>query len=187
MSAAIAMIAAVARNGVIGSAQSIPWRIPSDFAFFKRTTMGKPMIMGRKQFETVGKPLPGRTNIVVTRQAGFAPAGVLVVSSLAAALAQAQRIAEGDGAGGITDVGGAAEIASARGSAEIMVIGGGEIYRQLMDRADRLYISHVELAPEGDVLFPAIDPAIWRVVDEPAIEPSPKDEAAYRVKVYERR
>ena len=169
MSTPIAMIAAVARNGVIGSAQTIPWRIPSDFAFFKRTTMGKPMIMGRKQFETVGKPLPGRANIVVTRQDGFAPAGVLVVSSLEAALEAA------------------AGIASADGAAEIMVIGGGEIYRQLLDRADRLYISHVDLAPEGNVLFPAIDPAIWGVVDEPQVLPSPKDEAAYRVKVYERR
>ena len=169
MSAKIAMIAAVARNGVIGSAQSIPWRIPSDFAFFKRMTMGKPMIMGRKQYETVGRPLPGRTNIVVTRQAGFAPDGVEVVACLDAALARAEEIAAADGA------------------PEIMVIGGGEIYRQLLPRADRLYLTHVELAPEGDVLFPPIDPQIWQVVDEPTIEPSPKDEAVYRVKVYERR
>jgi len=168
MSTWVCMIAAVARNGVIGDGAAIPWRIPSDFAYFKRTTMGKPLIMGRKQFETVGKPLPGRTNIVVTRQADFAPAGVVVVDSLDAALAQAEMIAEADGMD------------------EIMVIGGGQIYAQLMGRANRLYISHVDLEPQGDVLFPAIDPAVWAVVDEPLVTPMEKDGASYRVKVYER-
>lgn len=162
------MIAAVAENGVIGNGQAIPWRIPSDFAFFKRTTMGKPMIMGRKQFETVGKPLLGRTNIVVTRQAGYQPEGVVVVSSLEAALETARNIAEKDGVD------------------EIMIIGGGDIYAQLMGVADRLYISHVELAPPGNVHFPAINPADWALVEEPAVAPSEKDEASYRVKVYER-
>lgn len=169
MNIKIAMIAGVAENGVIGSAQTIPWRIPSDFGFFKRTTMGKPMIMGRKQYETVGKPLPGRTNIVVTRQPGYQPEGVLVFSTIEAALEKARAIAEADGVD------------------EIMIIGGGDIYAQLMNRADRLYISHIALNPEGDVLFPAILPEQWTVVDRPEIEPSPKDEAAYRVNVYERR
>ena len=168
MSIKIAMIAGVAKNGVIGSAQTIPWRIPSDFAFFKRTTMGKPIIMGRKQFETVGKPLPGRTNIVVTRQSGYQPEGVLVFSTIDAALEKAREIAEADGVD------------------EIMIIGGGDIYAQLMSRADRLYISHIELSPEGDVVFPAIAPEQWIVVDTPDIVPSPKDEARYRVNVYER-
>ncbi|WP_172123640.1 MULTISPECIES: dihydrofolate reductase [unclassified Devosia] len=169
MSAQIAMIAAVARNGVIGSAQTIPWRIPSDFAYFRDSTMGKPIVMGRKQYDTVGRPLPGRTNIVITRRQDFGPPGVIVVPTLEAALTKA------------------AEIAGADDVDEIMVIGGGEIYRQLMDRADRLYISHVELEPEGDVLFPPIDPEVWVVVDEPDIAPSADDEAAYRVKVYARR
>src|SRR5690606_3542913 len=93
----IAMIAAVAKNGVIGGDQTIPWHIPSDFAWFKRTTLGKPMIMGRKQFETVGKPLPGRTNIVVTRQHGYQPQGVVVAASLDAALDAARDIAVRDG------------------------------------------------------------------------------------------
>lgn len=168
MNIKIAMIAAVAENGVIGNGQTIPWRIPSDFAFFKRTTMGKPMVMGRKQFETVGKPLPGRTNIVVTRQAGYQPEGVVVVSSLDGALETARNIAEKDGVD------------------EIMIIGGGDIYAQLMPLADRLYISHVELSPAGDVHFPAISPADWAIVDEPPVEPNGKDEASYRVKVYER-
>lgn len=169
MSIPIAMIAAVAKNGVIGGDQTIPWHIPSDFAWFKRTTLGKPMIMGRKQFETVGKPLPGRTNIVVTRQDGYQPQGVVVVASLDAALDAARDIAERDGAD------------------EIVIIGGGDIYAQMMGRADRLYISHIDLAPQGDVEFPPIDPTIWEVVEQPEVTPNPRDEASYRINVYKRR
>jgi len=165
----ISLIAAVARNGVIGKDGDMPWHIPSDFAWFKRTTMGKPMIMGRKQFETFPKPLPGRPHIVVTRQQGYAPEGVSVVHDLDAAYALAQRLA------------------AETNASEIMVIGGGDIYAQAMARADRLYISHLELAPEGDVHFPAIDPEIWAVVEEPEVTPSEKDAAPYKVKVYERR
>src|SRR5690349_15195678 len=127
----IAMIAGVARNNVIGADGGIPWKIPSDMAFFKRTTMGKPIVMGRKQYETVGRPLPGRTNIVVTRQAGYQPEGVTVLDNLGAALDHARAVAAADGA------------------SEVMVIGGGEIYAQAMPLAARLYISHVDLEPEG--------------------------------------
>jgi len=169
MTIRISMIAAVAENGIIGSGQAMPWRIPSDFGFFKRTTLGKPVIMGRKQFETVGKPLPGRTNILVTRQQGYQPEGVLVCSSVEQALEKGKTIAQADGVG------------------EVMVIGGGDIYAQLMDHADRLYISHVDLAPIGDVYFPPIHPTEWVVVDLPEVEPHPEDQATYRVKVYERR
>jgi dihydrofolate reductase len=169
MTVPVAMIAGVARNRVIGADGGIPWKIPSDMAFFKRVTMGKPIIMGRKQYETVGRPLPGRTNMVVTRQKGYQPEGVLVIDSLEAALDHAQSIAAADRAD------------------EVMVIGGGEIYAQAMPFADRLYISHVDLAPEGDVVFPEIDPVIWQVVDEPAVERSERDSAAFRVRVYERR
>lgn len=165
----IAMIVGVAANGVIGSDQTIPWRIPSDMQFFRRTTMGKPVVMGRKQYETVGKPLPGRTNIVITRQPGYQPEGVVVVPSIDAALEKARAVAIADGV------------------EEIMIIGGGEIYAQLMDRADRLYVSHIALSPEGDVRFPAIDPAVWQVIDSPDVAPSEKDDAAYRVNVYARR
>jgi dihydrofolate reductase len=125
--------------------------------------------MGRKQFETVGRPLPGRSNIVVTRQKDYAAEGVLVVHDLDAAIETASRIARADGVD------------------EIMIIGGGELYAQLIARADRLYISHIELAPAGDVRFPAIVPEQWVVVDVPEVMPSPRDEASYRVKVYERR
>jgi dihydrofolate reductase len=169
MTVKIAMIAGVAENGVIGSDQTIPWRVPSDMAFFRQTTLGKPIVMGRKQFETVGKPLPGRTNIVITRQQHYQPDGVLVVHDIDAALAQARQIAEADGVD------------------EIMIIGGGELYAQLMGRADRLYITHIDLSPAGDVRFPAIAPEQWTVVDLPEVAPSPRDEASYRVKVYERR
>lgn len=169
MSVKIAMIAAVAENGVIGSDQRMPWNIPSDFGYFKRTTMGKPVVMGRKQFETVGKPLPGRANIVVTRQEDYRPDGVIVMHDLFSALDRARSIAVADGVD------------------EVMVIGGGEIYRQAMPRADRLYISHVALSPEGDVSFPKIAPEEWTVVDEPTVIANERDGAAFRVKVYERR
>ncbi|WEK05472.1 MAG: dihydrofolate reductase [Candidatus Devosia phytovorans] len=169
MSIRIAMIAGVAENGVIGSEQTIPWRVPSDMAYFKATTMGKPVVMGRKQYETVGRPLPGRTNIVITRQEGYQPEGVLVFHTIEAALEKAREVASHDGAD------------------EIMIIGGGELYAQLMARADRLYISHIDLSPAGDVMFPAVTPEDWAVVDLPEVQPNPKDEASYRVKVYERR
>lgn len=165
----IAMIAGVAENGVIGSDQTIPWRVPSDMAFFKKTTLGKPIVMGRKQYETVGRPLPGRTNIVITRQQGYQPEGVLVFHDIESALEKAQSIAADDGVD------------------EIMIIGGGELYAQIMERAGRLYISHIDLSPAGDVRFPEIVPEHWVVVDTPEVTPSAKDEASYRVKVYERR
>lgn len=165
----VAMIAGVAENGLIGVEGTIPWRIPSDMAFFKRTTMGKPIVMGRKQYESVGRPLPGRTNLVVSRQPGYQPEGVIVINDLDAAIDHAIAIAEADRAD------------------EAMIIGGGEIYAAAMPRADRLYISHVALAPAGDVRFPVIDPAVWQLVEEPAVEPSPRDEAAYRIAVYARR
>jgi dihydrofolate reductase len=164
-----ALIAAVARNNVIGAHQSIPWRIPSDFAWFKQTTMGKPMIMGRKQFETFPKPLAGRPHIVVTRQHDYAPDSVTVVRSLDEGIEMA------------------GELARASGLDEIMVIGGGDIYAQAIGKADRLYISHVDLVPQGDVVFPAIDPAIWQVVATPDAPRSERDEASYTIKIYERR
>jgi dihydrofolate reductase len=169
MSVRVGMIAGVAENGVIGADGGIPWRIPSDMAFFKRTTIGKPIVMGRKQYESVGRPLPGRTNLVVSRRPGYQPDGVIIINDLDAAIDHAIAIAEADRAD------------------EAMVIGGGEIYAQAMGRADRLYISHVALRPAGDVVFPDIDPALWRLVGEPPVEPSPKDEAPYRIAVYERR
>lgn len=168
MTVLVSLIAAVARNRVIGAGNAIPWRIPSDFAWFKRTTMGKPMVMGRKQFETFRQPLPGRPHIVVTRQVDYAPAGVSVCHDLPAALDLAREMAVRDGVD------------------EIMVIGGGDIYAQAIDLADRLYISHVALEPPGDVRFPPIDPAHWRVSARPKVTPAAGDEAGYAIAVYER-
>lgn len=169
MSIKISLIAAVARNNVIGADQTIPWHIPSDFAWFKQTTMGKPMIMGRKQFETFPKPLAGRPHIVVTRQQDYAPADVIVRHSLDEALGVAKGLAQSSGVD------------------EVMVIGGGDIYAQALPLADRLYISHVDLEPVGDVRFPVIDSAVWHVVAEPDMPRSVKDGATYSIRIYERR
>jgi len=169
MTIKIAMIAAVGSNGVIGAGNAMPWRLPSDFAHFKRTTMGKPLIMGRKTFESIGKALPGRVNIVVTRQKGYQPDGVLVIDSLDAAIDHARTIAEAEGVD------------------EVFIGGGGELYREAMPLADRLYITEVDLAPQGDTVFPAIDHSVWVVVDEPEVPLTGKDTASFRVKVYERR
>ena len=169
MGVTISLIAAVAENGVIGVDRGLPWRLPSDFAFFKRMTMGKPIVMGRKTFESIGKPLPGRTNIVVSRQPTFRPEGVEVAADLDAALARA------------------AEVAETTGVDEVMVIGGAVLYKTAIERADRLYITHVALSPEGDARFPLIDPEVWQVVARPDAGRGENDSAAFTVAVYERR
>lgn len=169
MTLPITLIAAIGENHVIGDAGRIPWRLPSDFAFFKARTLGKPVIMGRKTFESIGKPLPRRTNIVVSRKPGYQPDGVIVISSLDAALLHAETIATADGA------------------SEIIVAGGGEIYRAAISRADRLVITHVALAPEGDARFPTIDPALWQVAETPEVSRTERDSAEFCVKIYHRR
>jgi dihydrofolate reductase len=168
MTVAVAIIAAVAANGVIGNSNAIPWHLPSDFAHFKRMTVGKPLIMGRKTFESIGRPLPGRTNIVVTRQNDFQLPGVIVVSSLEAALEEAQEIATADRAN------------------EVMIGGGAEIYAQALPLADRLYITHVGANPDGDAYFPAVNLEDWRESGTIAVPPNPNDSAAFRIKVYRR-
>lgn len=169
MSVAVALIAAVGRNGVIGSDNQLPWRLPTDFAFFKRMTMGKPLVMGRKTFESIGKPLAGRTTIVVSRQPDYRPEGVEVCAGIAAAIERGREVAEAAGVG------------------EVMVAGGAEIYRQAIAGADRLYITHVEANPSGDAVFPGLDENVWRVAGDLDIVPGPKDSAGFRIRVYERR
>lgn len=133
------LIAARAENGVIGIGNKMPWHLPEDFAFFKAYTLGKPVVMGRKTWESLPKkPLPGRRNIVVTRQADYAADGAQTAPSLATALA---LCADAD---------------------EIVVMGGGEIYREAMPQATDLRITEIALRPEGDAFFPAIDAALWR-------------------------
>ncbi len=140
----IALVVAVAENGVIGAGGALPWRIADDLAFFKRVTLGKPVIMGRKTYQSIGKPLPGRRNIVVTRDAGFAPPGVDTAPSLGAAIAQAE------------------EAAQALGANEIAVIGGAEIYAEALPLSDTVYFTRVHARPEGDALFPELPMAVWR-------------------------
>lgn len=168
MSARITMIAAVGANGVIGADNAMPWRLPTDFGYFKRVTMGKPLIMGRKTFESIGKPLPGRINIVVTSDRHYAPAGVLVAHNLEQALTIAETEAEQAGVD------------------EIMIGGGGTIYAAMMPQAERLHITHVDVSPRGDTRFPPISPAIWRVAETPDVVPGDKDSAAFHIRVYER-
>lgn len=163
------MIAAIGENAVIGAEGEIPWRLPTDFAHFKRTTLGKPLVMGRKTFESIGKPLPGRANIVVTRRLDYAPDGVVVCHSLERALGQAQSIAAADGA------------------TEVMIGGGAEIYREAMPLADRLYITHVALSPQGDARFPPIDPDVWEIAERHDIVRGEKDSADFVVLTYRRR
>jgi dihydrofolate reductase len=140
----IVLVVAVAENGVIGADGAIPWRLKSDMQRFKAMTMGKPVVMGRKTFVSLRRPLPGRTNIVVTRDRRFSATGAVVTTSLA----EARAIAAGD--------------AMRRFATEIAVIGGAEIYRQWIDIADRLEVTEVHARPEGDTCFPAIDAAKWQ-------------------------
>ncbi|MEX0851974.1 MAG: dihydrofolate reductase [Bauldia sp.] len=164
----LSLIAAVAENGVIGRGDGLPWRLASDLKRFRRITMGKPVVMGRRTFESIGKALAGRTNIVVTRRAGFAADGVGIAGSLDDALAKARRQAEHDGVD------------------EVVVIGGAEIYRAALPLAERLYITHVAGAPDGDARFPAIDPALWRAVSREGVAAGEGDSAATTFVVYER-
>lgn len=169
MPVAVAIIAAVGRNGVIGDGVGMPWRLSTDLRRFKALTLGKPVVMGRRTYETIGKPLPGRANIVVTRRTDFAPEGVTVAGSIGEALARAKAAA------------------AASGADEVMVIGGGEIYAAAMEQAKRLYITHVMADPAGTVHFPVIDPGEWRLVSSEDVPAGEKDSAATRYAIYERR
>jgi dihydrofolate reductase len=165
---AVVLVAAVAQNGVIGRDGAMPWRLSTDLRRFKRLTDGKPVVMGRKTFEAIGKPLSGRTNIVVSRSPDFSPAGALIAGSVDEAIAV-----------GI-------EEAERAGVAEVPVIGGGEVYAAAIDRADRMYVTHVAASPEGDTFFPAIDPAQWRPISSEPIPAGERDTEATTFVVYER-
>jgi len=163
----LSLIAAVARNGVIGGGNRLLWRLSTDMKRFRALSMGKPMIMGRKTYESVGKLLPGRQTIIVTRDRSYAVEGAHVVTDVDAALALAARFAGDDG--------------------EIISAGGGEIYAQTIGLADRLFMTEVDLAPEGDARFPRIDPALWREVKREKPERGEKDEADFVFVDYVRR
>jgi dihydrofolate reductase len=157
----LVLVAAVAENGVIGRGDELPWRLKSDMQHFRRITMGKPVVMGRKTFQSLLRPLKGRTVIVVTRDPAFAASGVVVASSLAAALAAAR----GD--------------ALRRGADAVIVAGGGEIYAAAMPFADRIEMTLVHARPDGDTVFPRIDPKVWREVERTEHPAGPDDRADF--------
>src|ERR1700730_5087735 len=165
----IVLMHAVAENGVIGFHGAIPWRLKSDMQRFKALTSGKPVVMGRKTFASIGRALPGRTNIVVTRDPDFRAAGAVVTNSFANAWA----IATGD--------------ALRRFATEIAVIGGAEIYAQWMTRANRLEITEVHARPDGDTRFAAIEPAVWQEVARQRNPAGSADSADFSYVTYRRR
>jgi dihydrofolate reductase len=162
-------VAAVARNGVIGANGGLPWRLSSDLKRFKALTWGKPLVMGRKTFESIGRALPGRETIVVTRDPAFARPGVFVAHALDAGL----------------DL--AAERACALGADDIIIGGGGEIYAQTIARARQLFITEVALDAGGKARFPPINPHEWREISRERGERGPRDDADFLFVEYERR
>src|SRR5579871_3863608 len=165
----LVLVAAIAENGVIGRAGGLPWRLRTDLKRFRALTTGHPVVMGRRTYLSIGKPLKDRTNIVISRDPHFAAAGVVVASSLETAL----EVAEGD--------------ALRRGAAAIVVGGGAGIYSRTIKMAARLEITRVHVRPEGDTVFPEIDPAQWREAARQDFAAGPGDDAPFTTLTYERR
>jgi dihydrofolate reductase len=163
MAARLSLIVAMGRNRVIGANGAIPWRLPSELQLFKRVTMGHHIIMGRKTWETIKRLLPGRTSIIVTRQKDYAVPGALVVDSLRAA------------------------IKACADDAEIFVIGGGELYREALPIAERIYLTTVDAAPAGDTRMPEFNMNDWREVSAESFAADDKHAYSYRFSVLERR
>ena len=158
----IALVVAMAENRVIGKENKLIWHLPADLKFFKNLTTGHPIIMGRKTYESIGKPLPNRTNIIITRQADFTAEGCLVAHSLTEALMMAQQL-----------------------DSDIFVIGGAEIYKQAMFLADTIYLTEVHHTFEGDTFFPEIDSVLWHETsreEHKADEKNPYDHAFVTLK-----
>jgi dihydrofolate reductase len=163
----LSLIAALGENRVIGTNNSMPWHLPADFKYFKATTLGKPIIMGRKTWDSLGRPLPGRLNLVVTRQNDLTLEGAEVFTSLAEAIARAE------------------DWAQEQGVDEVMLIGGAQLYAQGLAQADRLYLTRVDLSPEGDAWFPEFDESEWILVSKEE-HPALDDKPAYAFEVWER-
>ena len=160
----VSAIVAAAKNNVIGKDNRIPWYLPADLAWFKRTTLGHHVLMGRNSFHSIGRPLPKRTNIVITRDPFFSADGVLVAHSIEEALGMAYD----------------------NGETEAFIIGGGEIYRESADLWDRVYLTEVDVVAGGDVFFPALDMAEWRETWHEAHAPDGKNEWPYTFRILER-
>ncbi|MFM5587010.1 type 3 dihydrofolate reductase [Aeromonas media] len=162
----ISMIAAMAHDRVIGLDNQMPWHLPADLAHFKRVTLGKPVLMGRKTFESIGRPLPGRRNLVISRNPDYRAEGVEVVDSVEAALAL---------------------LASGEKVDELMVIGGGHLYGQLLPKADCLYLTRIDLAVAGDTRFPAFDESDWVRTESDPHQPDEKNPHPYCFETWRRR
>jgi dihydrofolate reductase len=157
----ISLIAAMAKNRVIGKENAMPWHLPADLAHFKRVTMGKPVIMGRRTYESIGRPLPGRKNIVISRRSDYSPEGCVIVNSVEAAIAQANH-------------------------EEVMIIGGGQLYAEMLPHADRLYLTLIDAELEGDTRFPDYTIYDWKEIDRERHEPDEKNNYAYEFVTLER-
>ena len=153
----IIIVVAAAENNVIGSDGDMPWHLSTDLKRFKSLTMGKPMIMGRKTFAAIGKPLPGRTSIVVTLDKEWQAEGVVPVHSLEMAVALGKQIAEDSGV------------------EQVCIVGGGEIYRQSIEIADLIYLTRVHAEPDGDTVFPIVDPDVWTETRREQVPAGDKD------------
>jgi dihydrofolate reductase len=160
----ISLVVAAATNNAIGKEGKLPWHLPNDMKHFKNVTWGMPVVMGRKTFESLGKVLPGRKNIVISRQHGLQIEGTITVRNIDDALFVAKQ----------TD------------AREVMVIGGGEIYKVLFDKAKRIYLTRVEAEPEADTFFPQINPAEWFLVSQKNHEADEKNDYNYSFQVWER-
>jgi len=161
----VSAIVATAKNNIIGKDNDIPWYLPADLKYFKKTTLHHHIIMGRNSFESIGRPLPKRTNIVVTRNPFYVATGCIVVHSIEEGL----------------------EIAQNNEETEAFIIGGAQIYKQSMDLWDRLYLTEVDLEVEGDTAFPELDPSAWKEVSREAHAADEKNEHDYVFRVLERR
>lgn len=168
MSVELALMAARARNQCIGRNNELPWRLPGDLQYFKRVTRGKPVIMGRRTWESLNRALPGRTNIVITRSPDYEAEGGEVVHSLDEALELGEQVAARDNAG------------------EVVVIGGADIFRTALARSDRVYMTEVHADVEGDTFFPDMDAGHWQEVQRDDYSVQPGDEYDYSFVVYER-
>lgn len=161
----ITIVVCMSKNRVIGRTGGMPWRMPSDLKHFRALTLGKPLIMGRKTFQSIGKVLDGRTNYVVTRQSDLAVPGVVVVPTVEAAL-DAER---------------------AKGTPEVIIGGGGEIWRRTLHLADRIYLTELAVTiDDGDTSFPALDAAHWKATSRVPLATGPKDDYAADIIVYDR-
>lgn len=161
----VSIIVAAAENEAIGLNNQLLWHLPNDLKYFKNTTWAMPVIMGRKTFESVGKLLPGRTNIIISRQTNWEFPGAIRCSSLDAAL----------------------EAARSTNCLEAFIIGGGEIYREAFPIAHRIYMTRVHARPEADTFFPSIDPSQWTLIREEAFEADEKHAFSYRFQTWDRK